>query len=54
MMYATNDAKSQCKPICIIGYTKLTKSDKISSLEMCTIHYKVFCIGILHHFSMIH
>jgi hypothetical protein len=36
MMYATNGAKSKCKLICVIGYMKLTKSDKISSLEMCT------------------
>lgn len=47
MMYVTNGAKSQCKLICVIGYTKLIKSDKISNLEMCTTHYKIchFCVA---------
>jgi hypothetical protein len=52
----------------ILGYMKLTKSDKFYSLEMCTIHYKicqnlsflcslkyeVVCIEILHHCSIHH
>jgi hypothetical protein len=47
-------------------FTKLTKSDKFNSPEMCTIHYKfyqnllflysleyeVVCIEILHHCSI--
>jgi hypothetical protein len=42
MMYATNGAKSQCKAIYIVGYTKLTKSDKNNSLEMCTKFVGIF------------
>jgi hypothetical protein len=61
-----NGVNSKCKLICILGYTKLRKSDKFCSLEMCTIHYKIYqnllflCsleyevvyIDILHHCSI--
>jgi hypothetical protein len=30
----------------VIGYTKLTNFDKVSSLEICTIHYKI-CQNLL-------
>jgi hypothetical protein len=30
---------SQCKIICILSYTKITKSDKLYSFEIWTIHY---------------
>jgi hypothetical protein len=32
-------AKFQCKVICILSYTKMTKSDEFYSFEMSTIHY---------------
>jgi hypothetical protein len=32
-------AKSQCKILCVIDYTKMTKSNRFYSFQMCTIHY---------------
>jgi hypothetical protein len=46
ILEVTNDecyrgVKSQYKLICFLSYTKLTKSEKIYSTEVCTIHYKI-------------
>ena len=32
-------AKSQYEILCIVDYTKMKKSGKFYSFEMCTIHY---------------
>jgi hypothetical protein len=32
-------AKSQCEIICIVDYTKITKSDRFYNFEIWTIHY---------------
>jgi hypothetical protein len=45
MLEPTNDecyngVKSQYKLISILGYTKLTKSEKFYNTKMCTIRYK--------------
>jgi hypothetical protein len=32
-------AKSQCKILCVLGYTNMKNSDKNYSFEMCIIHY---------------
>jgi hypothetical protein len=61
-----NGAKSQCKLICILGNTKLTKSDNFIVLKyalftlkfarnchlFCRLEYDIVCIKILHHCSI--
>jgi hypothetical protein len=40
-------AKSQCEILSIVDYTKMTKSDRFYSFEMCIIHYSQIHIFII-------
>jgi hypothetical protein len=61
-MMNASGLKSQSKLICILAYTKWTKTEKFYSIQIWTIHYKIYqllffcsleyeavCIEILHH-----